>query len=686
MNKPQTILNVDLSNEETSVELLEQSISRRFIGGRGVGAYLLYNRVPRGEDPKSPKNALILCTGVGVGTGIPGANRISFLTKSSHGTFSFSHSGGKFPTALKRAGYDYVLIFGKAKHPVYLFIDKENVSIRDARHLWGKLVWETEDLIKEEVGSDVLVGTIGPGGENLVPFSSFVTEVHHVSAKGGAGYIAGSKNLKAIVVTKPKGKGDIEKSRVSPIVSFIRQRIQKSPTTEAFKNYGSLNFVVTHYNLGAISGYNFRHNNSSEEGIKAYHHDLFDKFRARRKSCYGCPIGCNQICEVNEDIPRFAKQTKIEWGSLCALGPLLGVFDYEQLAYLIWLCAQYGIDAKETSSLIGMLMEMYEDGVISEQDTNGLEVKWGNFGAVQEMIKATARKVGLGAVLGEGSKGVLKEFGQEAERRYGWVKGCGISGADVRADYSWGLGHALSTRGPDCQHHFAIIARMGRKDLAKQLFGDEKVADRLSPEGKGKLVWWSENYKAIIDSIGYCLFLWQNVLRIPATSVEFFTEMYNAVSNENVSSKELFKMGERIVQLGRAFNSREGFSRADDTLPYRFLNVPAPDEPVAGSTVPLSHPGMLDEYYSWRGCDKEGLLTRERLEEVDLDDLAEDLQNIGKLSEDKQVVSFSDNAAVRTLDKERTLAEIESPDVPDSSKKRKDESKFKRIDVRHQLG
>jgi hypothetical protein len=162
--------------------------------------------------------------------------------------------------------------------------------------------------------------------------------------------------------------------------------------------------------------------------------------------------------------------------------------------------------------------------------------------------------------------------------------------------------------------------------------------------------------------------------------------MYNAVSNENVSSKELFKMGERIVQLGRAFNSREGFSRTDDTLPYRFLKVPAPDDPIAGSTVPLSHPGMLDEYYSWRGCDKEGLVTRERLEEVDLEELAEDLQNIGKLSEDKQEISFSDNAAVRTLDKERNLAEIEGPDVPDSSKKRKDESKFKRIDVRHQLG
>jgi aldehyde:ferredoxin oxidoreductase len=227
---------------------------------------------------------------------------------------------------------------------------------------------------------------------------------------------------------------------------------------------------------------------------------------------------------------------------------------------------------------------------------------------------------------------------------------------------------------------------MGRKDLAKELFGDEKVADRLSPEGKGRLVWWSENYKAIIDSIGFCLFLWQNVLRIPATSLEFFTEMYNAVSNEHVSSEELFKMGERSVQLGRAFNSREGFSRVDDTLPYRFLKVPAPDEPVAGSTVPLSHPGMLDEYYAWRGCDKEGLVTRERLEQVDLEELAEDLQDMGKLSEDKQEVSFNDNAAIRTLHRERNLAEIGGPDIPDSSKEEKDKSKFKHIDVRYQLG
>ncbi len=681
MSRPLRILTVDLSNGKTAVESLDPSIARRFIGGRGVGAYLLYTRVPRGIDPKSPENALILSTGAAVDTGLPGSSRVAFITKSAHRTFSFSHSGGTFPTGLKRAGYDHVVIRGKAEHPVYLFIEGDRVSIRDARHIWGKLVWETDAQIKSEVGGNVLVGAIGPGGENLVPFSSFISEGHHVAAKGGAGWVAGTKNLKAIVVPKPVGRVTVNERRVAPLAAFILDKIKKSATAELFKKHGSLNFVIDHYNIGAISGYNYTRNNASEEGLKAYHPDIFEKtMKVRRESCYGCPVGCSQIFQVKEDIPESARCGKVEWGSLCALGSLLGIFDYEKLCYLVWLCAQCGIDAKETGSIIGMLMEMYEKGVIRENQINGLGMNWGNFESSKEIIKAIARKSGIGAALGEGSEGVLKAFGEEATRYYGWVKGCGVSGSDVRADYSWGLGHALSVRGPDCQHHFALIARLGRRDMARQLFGEEKVAERLNPEAKGRLVWWSENYKAILDSVGFCLFLSQMVLRVPPLFVEFYKELYNAVTDENVSARELLAAGERIVQVGRAFNSREGFSRADDTLPYRFIKVPAPDEPIVGSTVPLSHPGMLDEYYSWRGCSKEGLVTRERLEEIGLGEVAEGLSAIGRLSEEKQSVSFSDNPATRSLDKEKSLAQWDELTKREAAPVTRDSAKFKYID------
>ena len=686
MSRELRVLNVDLTSEKTRVDLLEPSVSRRFIGGRGVGAYLLYKRVPRGTDPLSPENALILSTGAAVDTGIPGSSRVAYITKSAHGTFSFSHSGGTFATALKRSGYDHVVIQGKAKHPVYLYIDGEKVSFRDARHLWGKLIWETDELIKSELGSDVIVGGIGPGGENLVPFSSFISEGHHVAAKGGAGYVAGSKNLKAIVVNKPKGRRMLDEKRISPLASFILRRVRSSDTTELFKKHGSLNFVIDHYNLGAISGYNYTRNNVSDEGLKAYHPDLFEKtMKVRRESCYGCPVGCSQIFKVKEELPGSAGLGKVEWGSLCALGSLLGIFDYEQLGYLVWLCAQCGVDAKEMSSIIGMLMEMYENGIISEKDVDGLKMTWGNFESAKEMIKAIAYKVGVGAMLGEGSEGVLKAFGDEASRYYGWVKGCGLSGSDVRADYSWGLGHALSVRGPDCQHHFTMIARRRRKDVAEQLFGEEKAADPLSPEAKGRLVWWSENYKAIVDSLGFCIFLSQMVMRVPPNFIEFYTELYNAVLDENVSSKELLEMGERIVQVGRAFNSREGFSRAGDTLPHRFISVPAPDEPIVGSTVPLSHPGMLDEYYAWRGCDKDGTVTLDRLKEIELEEIADELRSVGKLSGEKQEVSFDDNPATRSLDKQKSLDEFEEFAKREAAPATKASSKFKYIDDRPQF-
>jgi len=678
MSQELRVLNVDLTNQKTTVEVLDVSVARRFIGGRGVGAYLLYNRVPRGADPLSPENALVLSTGAAVDTGIPGTNRIAYTTKSAHRTFSFSHSGGHLATALKRSGYDHVFITGKAKRPVYLFIDGEKVSIRDARHVWGKLIWETDELIRNEVGNNVLVGGIGPGGENLVPFSSFINE-YHVAAKGGAGYVAGSKRLKAIVITKPRGKGKIDEKRVSPLASFIVEKIRSSATGEQFSKHGSLNFVLDHYNLGAISGYNYTRNNVSEEGIKAYHSEIFEKkIKVRNEACYGCPVGCNQIYQVKGDIPAPARFGKLEWSSLCALGSMLGIFDYEKLIPLVWLCAQLGIDAKETGSIIGMLMEMYEKGIISEKDTNGVRMTWGNVEAVREMIKAIAYKVGVGTALGEGAEGVLNRFGEEAKRCYGWAKGCGISGSDVRADYSWGLGHAVCVRGPDHVHHYSLIARSGRKDLAKKLFDEEKAADRLSPEAKGRVVWWSENYKAIVDSLGFCIFLAQSVLRIPPDFVDFYAEILSAAFEEDVSPTEIFKMGERIVQVDRAFNSREGFSRVDDTLPYRFTNVPAPDEPVRGSTVPLSHPGMLDEYYAWRGCTKEGIVTLERMNEVELEEVAEELRSIGKLSEEKQAVSFNDNRATKSLAKKRSLEDLEK--LIEAAPMKRVSSKFKHIE------
>lgn len=686
MSRELKVLNVDLTSGQTMVEVLEPSISRRFIGGRGVGAYLLFKKVPGGVAPLSPANALILSTGAAVDTGIPGSSRIAYITKSAHRTFSFSHSGGTFPTALKRAGYDHVVIKGKAEHPVYLYLDGDKVSIRDARHLWGKLVYQADELIKSELGSNVIIGGIGPGGENLVPFASFISEGHHVAAKGGAGYVAGSKNLKAVVVNWAKGKKTVEDTRISSMASFIMQKIRSSATAELFKKHGSLNFVPDHYNLGCISGYNYTRNNASDEGMKAFDPVIFENnIKVKRESCFGCPVGCSQIFKVKDELPGTAGLGKVEWGSLCALGSLLGVFDYEKLCYLIWLCAQCGIDAKESGAIVGMLMEMYQKGIISEKKVNGLKMTWGNAEAAAEMIKAIARKEGVGKSLGEGADGVLGEFGDEASKYYGWVKGCGVSGSDVRADYSWGLGHAVSVRGPDCQHHFSLIARLGRKDMARQLFGEEKAADRLSPEAKGRLVWWSENYKAIVDSLGFCIFLSQMVMRVPPTFIEFYTAIYNAIMDENISARELLGMGERIVQVGRAFNSREGFSRTDDGLPYRFVKVPAPDAPIAGSVVPLSHPGMLDEYYDWRGCNKDGMVTRARLEEVGLSDIAGELSSAGRLSEEKQSISFNDNPATRSLDKEKSLSDFDELTKREAIPVTRDQSKFKYIDDRPQF-
>ncbi len=596
---------------------------------------LLYKGVPRGTDPLSPGNQLILATGAAVGSGIPATNKVAFVTKSARKFFAFSHAGGKFATAIRRSGYDFVVIHGRAEQPVYLFIAGEEVSIRDARHLRGKLIGETEELIKSEVGSNVVVGSIGPAGENLLPFASFVTALYHVSAKGGAGCIAGSKNLKAIAVRWRKA--ELSTGRVSELSSSIRRSILDSPKTGLWRKNGTLNLVMLHLNAGRLAGYNYKHNNCKEGA--AYDPIIFsERLKERSEACYGCPVGCCQIYRVKQERGALSK---IEWGSLDSLGPMTGVFDYDKVGHLQWLTTQYGLCAKETGALLGMIMEMYEDGIIKSDSIGGAKMTWGNYEAIKELIKAMVYRVGFGDILAQGIEGVVDLFGDNAKRYWMGAKGSGMGGLDVRTDYSWALGHAVSIRGPDCQNHFAYICRKHRKDLAKELFGDEKAADPLKPEAKGRLVWWSENYKAILDSLGICLFIAYELIEPTPAPIGLFSKIFNAVMDESISAKELFKMGERIVLIGRAFNLREGFSRGDDTLPQRMLEEPTPDEPAAGLTVPLYHPGMLDEYYSWRGCNREAVLTRERLEEVELQEIADELYSIGKLSESRQDVSFN---------------------------------------------
>ena len=368
------VTRVDLSSGQVNEEVIPEGYLK-FIGGRGIGAYLLLRDLKARTDPLSPANELIMMPGAAVGNGITGANRITFVTKSLHDTCSFSHAGGTIATALRRNGVECLVITGRAAAPVYLLIADGKISIREAAHIWGKTTGETDAALRNELGSDVIVGCIGPGGENLIPFASFVMEEIHVSAKGGAGCVAGSKNLKAIAVRK---RGAIPKSsRREAISKSISKNLQSSPSTKLWKEFGTLNLVVTNYNRGNLAAFNYIHNNS-KEGLEAYKPEVFLPLKEGRHSCYRCPVGCSQVYRLQSEAHKGLK-SKIEWGTLDALGPLLGIFSYESMCEMQGLCNQYGVDAKEIGSVLGMSIECYEKGIIGPQHTAGIELKWGDF-------------------------------------------------------------------------------------------------------------------------------------------------------------------------------------------------------------------------------------------------------------------------------------------------------------------
>lgn len=634
------LLRVDLTRLRWDTEVTDQGLAKKFLGGRGLAAYRLYKELRPGIDPLGEENEIIMGVGPLVGSGFIGMNRTFFVTKGPHRTFSFSHTGGNFGAALKLSGYDQVVITGRASKPVYLLIDREGVEVRDARHLWGKTVDETNQLIRREMPGAVLkIACIGPAGENLVPFASIISEGYHVSAKGGVGCVAGSKNLKAIVIRWPKERATpplADPKGAEKLVKAMRAGLEESPMAQIWKAHGSLSLVVGHYNRGGLAAFNYQRNNYPR-AAEAFHHLIFkERFREQSGNCFGCTVACHGLFRGKGE--PSAKKVKLEWGSLHALGPLIGVFDYQHVCYLQQLLTQYGMDAKEIGSLLGLAMECYERGILTPTDACGLEIKWGNMEAIVPLIKDIAYRRGLGEILGTGTPRAAELL---SARPFGMgAKGSGMAGVDVRSDLSWALGHAVSIRGPDCQNHFTTIARRRHVELAQRLFETEKAADPLSHEAKGRLVWWSENYKVVEDSMSACTFIIYTCMEPTMPPAALLADYYSVVTGHEIDGLGLMEMGERHVLLGRSFNAREGFTRKDDTLPGRFSQEETRDKPILGMKVDLSHPGMLDEYYDYRGCDRNGTPTRERLEEVGLHEIAEDLAALGKLSEKRQAISF----------------------------------------------
>ncbi|MCD6325584.1 aldehyde ferredoxin oxidoreductase family protein [Candidatus Bathyarchaeota archaeon] len=603
------ILRIDLSTGKTKVSPLSVEYAKKYIGGIGLGmALLLENSEPR-VDPLSPENPLILTTGPFSGTMAPtGGNGHAFVAKSplTNGVGE-AKSHGFFGSELKRAGYDAVIFENKAEKPVYVWIDDDSVQLMDAKHLWGKSPKETEDAIREDLGDYYIrVASIGLAGEKLARVAAIINDTTRAAGRTGMGTVMGSKNLKAIAV---RGTKDVSVAKPEEFMEFVKMMHErmKGPATVKYRTLGTPLNVLVHNSLGALPTRNFT--NAVFEGAEKVSGEyLNEHFVVKINGCSSCAMRCEHIAVVPEG-PYKGTTTRVEYEPLWSFGPHCGVDRMDAILKAMELCNYYGLDSLSTGNIVGFAMDCYEHGILTKEDTDGLELEFGNAEAMVELVHKIGKREGIGDILAEGVKRAAEKIGKGAEKFANHIKGLEMTGYDIRGLKTAALGYAVSFRGADHNRHGAYGL-----DL-------KGTVDRFKVEkGRAKLVIDLENLYTIIDSLIICKFS-------RGTYYEGFKDLakyYTLVTGIEMTPEELERTGERINNLGRLFNIREGFTRKDDHLPPKIMSTPIPDDTVSkGSYITQEELDlMLDDYYATRGWTKEGVPTLEKLKELGLEDLA----------------------------------------------------------------
>ena len=569
-------------------EPIPTDLYEKYIGGRGLGVKLLYDSLAPGTDPLSPDNLLVFAVGPSTATSVPTAGRFVVITKSPQtGTIFDSHAGGYFAPQLRRAGLAAVVFHGKSPSPVYLWINDSQVEIRDASKYWGKDTTETTDGLIDDTDPKAQVACIGPGGENLGLMAAIMTDKHRAAGRGGVGAVMGSKNLKAIVA---RGTGDVgvhDPDRLKLAVERARRLLKRNGVTDkSLPVYGTPVLVNVANELGMLPTFNFQEGTFNDaEGVSG--EKLLERFSAGTYSCHGCPIGCGRVSLI-----KGKKVGGPEYETIWSLGPQCGINDLEFIAIANNQCNLLGLDTISVGSTIGAAMELVQIGKLDAP------LKFGDTTGVLEIIDDIAHARGLGAEMGEGSKRFAERYG--APELAMQVKGLEIPAYDPRGAQGHALGYATSNRG-GCHLRSYLIG--------PEVLGTPVLIDRDSPKGKADLVMLYQDLSAAMDSMVVCRFT--NF----AWTVDDYAEMLAAGTGLQIDGRDILRIGERIYNLERLFNLREGFTAEDDTLPPRFFK-PLPE---GGSRKRVVHLDvMIPEYYSLRGWDTKGQPTKDTLKKLAL--------------------------------------------------------------------
>jgi len=609
------ILRVNLTAGTVTSEPLNMEWARAYLGSRGLGTKYLVNEIDPKVDPLSPDNKIIWATGPLTGTMASTGGRYTVITKGPlTGAIACSNSGGYWGAELKMAGWDMVIFEGKSAKPVYLYVCDDVAELRDADQIWGKSVWQTEDMLKKAHQDPLLrISSIGKAGENGVLYAAVVNDLHRAAGRSGVGAVMGSKNLKAIAVRGTKGVGNVQNPKAFMAAAKAAKKVlaDNAVTGQGLPTYGTQVLMNVINEVGALPTRN--HRDVQFEGAKDISAEAMvtprktdgKKHLVTNQACFGCTIACGRISKMDET--HFSVQNKPEyWGAsggleyeaAWALGAANGVNDLEALQYANLICNEEGFDPISFGATIGAVMELYEMGVLTKEQI-GTEAPFGSAKALCELAEMTAKGIGFGKEIGLGSKRLTAKYGHPDLSMS--VKGQEFPAYDGRVIQGIGLAYATSNRG---------ACHLRGYTIASEVLGIPVKTEPTEHEGKPELVKAFQDATAAFDSAGICIFT------SFAWTLADVAPQVQAACGEEFTMEHLNHIGERIWNMEREFNNAAGFTKADDSLPKRLLTEAAKTGPGKGVVSKL--PEMLPKYYEARGWDSEGRPTAQTKERLGL--------------------------------------------------------------------
>lgn len=595
------LIRVDLTNKVIQIEKLNMDYAKDYIGGRGLGSKYLYEEIDPQIDALSPENKLIFMTGPVTGTNATCAGRFNVVAKAPlTGTIGAGNTGGYFGPELKFAGYDGIIFEGKANNPVYLHVNDDLVELKDAKHIWGKNVFETTDILLDENEEDAKVACIGPAGEKLVLFAAVMNDKDRAAGRSGLGAVMGSKNLKAVVVKGSNGIGVANALQFNKAVAEAREKVTTNGVTGTgggLATYGTEVLVNILNEMHAFPTNNWQ-TSRFEDADKISGEYLTENYLVRNKACYACPIGCGRTIKIPDGKYKGIVAGP-EYEAGWSYGASCGVNDLNEINKANHVCNMLGLDPITMGATIACAMELYEKGYITKEDLDGEELKFGDALSLMKLTEKTGYREGFGDKLALGSYRLAEMYGHPELSMT--VKKQEMPAYDGRAIQGMGLSYATSNRG-GCHVRGYVTST--------EVLGIPMKTDPLATEGKPALLKLFQDLTALVDSSDICLFT-TFAIGLPEVS-----SMLRGTTGFEFTDEEMLLAGERIWNLEKLFNLEAGLTREDDLLPPRLLNEPVTSGPSKGKVTELEV--MLDEYYQIRGWDEYGVPTEEKLDELSL--------------------------------------------------------------------